>query len=150
MKREDQTVTQCKQPIRIKNLLQCLRRSLIAAFVKKKIMLPFSKAKSWLKTQWKQQTICKFLISSARGRKSTKVREVFDVSNTWSSSIAGDKVHVRFVASSQMHTNQPIMPSCYSNICTNVHLILTLQISVRVYEQLTWFDSDCLVIFWSL
>ena len=36
MKREDQTVTQCKQPIRIKNLLQCLRRSLIAAFVKKK------------------------------------------------------------------------------------------------------------------
>ena len=82
MKREDQTVTQCKQPIKIKKLLQCLHRSFIATFVKKKIMLPFSKPKLWLKTQRKQQTICKFLISSARGRKSAKVREAYDVSST--------------------------------------------------------------------
>ena len=36
MKREDQTVTQCKQPVKIKKLLQCLRRSFIATFVQKK------------------------------------------------------------------------------------------------------------------
>ena len=112
MKREDQTVIQCKQPIKIKKLLQCLHCSLIKSSVKKKIMLPFSKLKSWLKTQRKQQTICKFLMSLARGRKSTKVREASDVNNTWSSSMAGYKVHVSFVASSQTHTNQPIMPSC--------------------------------------
>ena len=82
MKREDQTVTQRKQPIKIKKLLRYLHRSFIATFVKKKIVLPFSKPKSWLKTQREQQTICKFLISSARGRKSAKVREAYDVSNT--------------------------------------------------------------------
>ena len=50
--------------------------------------------------------------SSARGRKSTKAREASDVNSTCSSSIACNKVHVSFVASSQTHLDQPIMPSC--------------------------------------
>ena len=104
-----------------------VRSAVLLRHLSNKIMLLFSKLKSWLKSQQKRQTICKFLISSARGRKSKKIREASDVSNTWSSSIAGDKVHVSFVASSQlMHPNHPIMPSCKSNVCTHVHLILTL------------------------
>ena len=55
MKREDQTVIQCKQPIKLEKPLQCLRCSLIKSSVKKKIVLPFSKLKSWLKTQRKHR-----------------------------------------------------------------------------------------------
>ena len=35
MKREDQTVIQCKQPIKLEKPLQCLRYSLIKSSVKK-------------------------------------------------------------------------------------------------------------------
>ena len=59
--------------------LQCSCHRFLASFVKE-IMLPFSKLKSWLKTQ---PIICKFLITSARGR-CTKVREAYDA-NTASS-----------------------------------------------------------------
>ena len=108
MKREDATVVQYEQPIKMEKPLQCLCCSCIASFVKE-IMLPFSKLKSWLK---KQQPICEFLISKVRRRRSIKAREASDVNNTRSSSIAGKKVHVSFVSSSQMHLDQQIMPSC--------------------------------------
>ena len=52
----------------------------------KKITLPFSKLKSGLKTQ-KTTTTCKFVIVSAKGKISTKVREASDVNNTSRSSI---------------------------------------------------------------
>lgn len=55
-----------------------------------------------------------------------KVREASDVNITCSSSIVGDKVHVIFGASSKTHSVQPIMTNCQFNICTPVHLILTL------------------------
>ena len=108
MKKEDATVIQYEQPIKIEKPLQCLCCSCTASFVKE-ITLPFSKVKSWLK---KQKPIFEFSISLVRRQRYTKAREAYDVSNTCSSSIAGDKVHVRFVASSQMHTNQSIMSSC--------------------------------------
>ena len=44
MKREDATVIQYEQPIKIEKPLQCLRCSCIASFVKE-ITLPFSKVK---------------------------------------------------------------------------------------------------------
>ena len=88
--------------------MQCLRCSCITSFAEE-ITLPFSKLKSWLK---KQQPICEFLISQVRRRRSTKAREASDVNNTCSSSIAGKKVHVSFVASSQIHLDQQTMPSC--------------------------------------
>ena len=69
---------------------------------------------------------CKLLNSSARERKYTQAWEASDVNNTCSSSIAGDKLHVSFVASSQTHSYQPFMPSCKANICTQSYLILTL------------------------
>ena len=125
MAKENETVIQYKQPINIEKPLPCSRRNFIASFVKE-ITLPFSKLKSWLKTQQKQQTICKSLNSSARERKSTQAREASDVNNTCSSSIAGDKLHVSFVASSQTHSYQPFMPSCKANICTQSYLILML------------------------
>ena len=50
MKREDATVIQYEQPIKIEKPLQCLCCSCIASFVKE-ITLPFSKVKSWLKKQ---------------------------------------------------------------------------------------------------
>ena len=59
-----------------------------------------------------QQTIWRFLISLARGRRSTKVREASDVNNASSSSIVGDEVHVNFVASNQTHSVQSIIPKC--------------------------------------
>ena len=79
MKREDATVIQYEQPIKIEKPLQCLCCSCIASFVKE-ITLPFSKVKSWLK---KQKPICKFSISSVRRRRCTKAREASDVNN-WS------------------------------------------------------------------
>ena len=89
----------------MENPLHCTCHHFCASFVKE-IMLPFSKFKSRLKTQ---PIICKFLITSARGRRSTKDTEAYDVNNVCSMSIV-DKVHVSFAASSQMHSVQPVMP----------------------------------------
>ena len=48
MKREDQTVIQCKQPIKLEKPLQCLRYSLIKSSVKKKSCCHFqSSSHGW-------------------------------------------------------------------------------------------------------
>ena len=55
----------------------------------------------------KQQTTCKFVIVSAKGKISTKVREASDVNNTSRSSMVGDEVHVRFAAPGHTLSVQP-------------------------------------------
>ena len=50
MKNENQTVIQDKQPIKVEEPLQCSRRLFLASF-DKEITVPFSKLKSWPKTQ---------------------------------------------------------------------------------------------------
>ena len=67
------------------------------------------KAQIMAERQRKQQTICNFLISLARERGSTKVREAFDAC---SRSIVGDEVLASFTASSQTYSVEPIMPNC--------------------------------------
>ena len=59
MKREDATVIQYEQPIKIEKPLQCFHCSCIIASFVKEIMLPLLKLNSWLKKQqpiWKSQS----------------------------------------------------------------------------------------------
>ena len=93
-----QTYDNYKQPITMENPLQCSCHRFLASFVKE-IMLPFSKLKSWLKTQ---PIICKFLITSARGR-CTKVREAYDANNASSMSKVSSTNYLKTVSLNHLY-----------------------------------------------
>ena len=77
----------------MENPLQCSCHRFLASLVKE-IMLPFSKLKSWLKTQ---PIICKFLITSARGR-CTKGKEAYDANNAFGMSIVKSTNYLKTVS----------------------------------------------------
>ena len=102
----------------MENPLQCSCHRFLASFVKE-IMLPFSKLKSWLKTQ---PIICKFLITSARGR-CTKVREAYDANNASSMSKVSSTNYLKTV---QVHL-------CFSSGITSMLFSLRLHVCVVVF-----------------
>jgi len=73
VRRQDQTVIRCKQRIKIEKPLHCSCHFL-TLFVKEKSPCHFQSPTHGWKHR-KQQKICKFSISSVRGRRSTNIRE---------------------------------------------------------------------------